>query len=361
MPPMIRARAVITDGKGRFSVESVEVGDPQAGEVRVDLHASGVCHTDHKFLSRGKVQILGHEGAGVVRDVGRGVTLVKPGDRILLNWAIPCGRCFQCRRGAENICEDPSGVPDSRIRWKGRPVPTAFRLGTMSTCTVVPEAACVRIGVAIPFSSACILGCGVMTGYGTVVNVAKVRKGESVAVLGTGGVGLSVIQGARIAGAGRIVGVDVNPTRLRMARRFGATHAVLADRKDRGLLGAAAKVKRLCGGRGADHAFECTSVPSLCAAPLSFVRNGGTAVQVSGTEQPVTVDFELFEWDKVYINPLYGRCRPQVDMPALLRHYAAGRLLLDEMITRTYPIEGVHAAFADMLNGRNAKGVLLMA
>lgn len=361
-PPMpTPARAVITDGKGRFSVETVQVGEPEAGEVRVDLRASGVCHTDHKFLFRDKVQILGHEGAGVVRDVGRGVKRLKPGDRVLLNWAIPCGTCFQCRRGAENLCENPPGVPAERFRWKGRPVPTAFRLGTMSTCTVVPEAATVKISVDIPFRSACILGCGVMTGYGTVMNVAKVRKGESVAVLGTGGVGLSVIQGARIAGAGRIVGVDVNPDRLRMARRFGATHAVLADRKDEGLLRAAGKVKRICGGRGADSAFECTSVPALCAAPLSFVRNGGMAVQVSGTEQPVTVNFELFEWDKVYINPLYGRCRPQVDMPALLRHYRRGTLLLDEMITRTYPIERVRDAFDDMLSGRNAKGVLVMS
>jgi Zn-dependent alcohol dehydrogenase len=355
-----RASAVITDGKGRFSVETVEVGDPQAGEVRVDLKASGVCHTDHKFLFRDRVQILGHEGAGVVRDVGRGVKRLKAGDRVLLNWAIPCGRCFQCRRGAENLCEAPPEVPATRFRWKGRPVPTAFRLGTMSTCTVVPQAACVKISVDIPFESACILGCGVMTGYGTVVNVAKVEKGESVAVLGTGGVGLSVIQGARIAGAGRIVGVDVNPKRLAMARRFGATHTVLAKRDDAGLLGAAAKVKRLCGGRGADYAFECTSVPALCAAPLSFVRNGGMAVQVSGTEQPVTVNFELFEWDKVYINPLYGRCRPQVDMPALLRHYSRGKLMLGEMITRTYPMGKVHAAFEDMLSGRNAKGVLVM-
>jgi S-(hydroxymethyl)glutathione dehydrogenase/alcohol dehydrogenase len=230
----------------------------------------------------------------------------------------------------------------------------------MSTCTVVPEAAVVKMTTRIPFSSACILGCGVMTGYGTVINVAKVRKGESVAVIGTGGVGLSVIQGARLSGAKKIVGVDVNPNRLAMARRFGATHTVLADRKDEGLIQAAAKVKKLCDGRGADYAFECTSVPALCAAPLSFVRNGGVAVQVSGTEQPVTVNFELFEWDKVYINPLYGRCRPQVDMPALLRHYASGKLLLDEMITRTYPIEKVRDAFDDMLAGRNAKGVLMM-
>jgi Zn-dependent alcohol dehydrogenase len=357
---MATAQAVITDGKGRYSVETVEVGDPRAGEVRVDLKASGVCHTDHKFLFRDRVQILGHEGAGVVRDVGRGVTRLRPGDRVLLNWAIPCGRCFQCRRGAENLCERPPEVPAARFRWKGRPIPTAFRLGTMSTCTVVPEAACVRITVPIPFESACILGCGVMTGYGSVVNVAQVKRGESVAVLGTGGVGLSVIQGARMAGAGRIIGVDVNPRRLAMARRFGATHTVRADRKDRGLLEAAGKVRRMCDDRGADHAFECTSVPALCAAPLSFVRNGGTAVQVSGTEQPVTVDFELFEWDKVYINPLYGRCRPRIDMPKLLRHYAKGELLLDEMITRTYPIGRVQAAFDDMLSGRNAKGVLVL-
>jgi S-(hydroxymethyl)glutathione dehydrogenase/alcohol dehydrogenase len=356
----IEARAVITDGEGGFSVETVQVGDPRSGEVQVDLRASGVCHTDHKFLFRKRIQILGHEGAGVVRKTGPGVRRVRAGDRVLLNWAIPCGGCFQCSRGAENICERPPQVPDGRIRWKGRPVPTAFRLGTMSTCTVVPEAACVRIGVDIPFPSAAILGCGVMTGYGTVVNVAKVKRGESVAVLGTGGVGLSVIQGARIAKAGRIIGIDVNPNRLRMARRFGATHTVLADRKDTGLLQAAAKVKRLCAGRGADYAFECTSVPALCAAPLSFVRNGGMAVQVSGTEEPVTVNFELFEWDKIYVNPLYGRCRPQIDLPALFRHYAKGDLRLDEMVTRTYSIERVKDAVEDMLAGRNAKGVLLM-
>lgn len=357
---MTQAHAVITDGKGGYAVETVEVGAPQAGEVRVDLRASGVCHTDHKFLTRGIVQILGHEGAGVVRDVGPGVTRVRPGDRVLLNWAIPCGACFQCRRGAENICENPPTVPAARFHWAGREVPTAFRLGTMSTCTVVPEAAVVPIEVEIPFSSACILGCGVMTGFGTVHNVAKVPPGASVAVLGTGGVGLSVIQGARIAGAARIIGVDVSPARLEMARAFGATHEVRADRDDAGLLRAAERVKALTDGRGADFAFECTSVPALCAAPLSFVRNGGMAVQVSGTEQPVTIDMELFEWDKVYINPLYGQCRPATDFPRLLRHYQDRSLRLDEMVTRTYPIDRVHDAFEDMLAGRNAKGVLIM-
>jgi S-(hydroxymethyl)glutathione dehydrogenase/alcohol dehydrogenase len=356
----MEARAVITDGKGRFSVESIQVGDPEAGEVMVEIKASGVCHTDHKFLFRDTVQILGHEGAGVVRKLGAGVSGLGPGDRVLLNWAIPCRECFQCRRGAENLCEKRPQVPLERFQWKGGTVGVAFTLGTMSTLAVVPRAAVVRMEAEIPFASACILGCGVQTGVGSVLNVAKIQTGESVAVIGTGGVGLSVIQGARIARAGMIVGVDVNPSRLEMARRFGATHTVIAERHDEGLLRAAAQVRAMAGGRGVDAAFECTSVPALCAAPLSFVRNGGRAIQLSGTEQPVTVNMELFEWDKIYLNPLYGQCRPEVDLPRLLRFYQDGSLKLDEMITRTYPLDQVAQAFDDMLAGRNAKGVLLM-
>jgi len=354
------ARAVITDGKGGFSVEAIQVGEPQAGEVRVAIKASGVCHTDHKFLSRGVEQILGHEGAGVVDRVGPDVSGLVPGDRVLLNWAIPCRDCFQCRRGAQTLCEKRPKVPVDRFRWKGRPVDVAFTLGTMSTLAVVPRAAVVKMEGEIPFASACILGCGVQTGVGSVLNVAKVQTGESVAVLGTGGVGLSVIQGARIARAGMIVGIDVNPERLEMARRFGATHTVTADRGDEGLLRAAARVRAMAGGRGVDAAFECTSVPALCAAPLSFVRNGGRAIQLSGTEQPVTVNMELFEWDKIYLNPLYGQCRPEEDFPRLFRLYQDGSLKLDEMITRTYPIDRVAQAFDDMLAGKNAKGVLVM-
>jgi len=355
----MQARAVITDGNGNFSVETIQVGDPQAGEVMVEIRASGVCHTDHKFLSRGTVQILGHEGAGVVAKIGPGVTGLDRGDRVLLNWAIPCRECFQCRLGAENLCEKRPKVPVERFQWNGRGVDVAFTLGTMSTCTVVPRAAVVKMDVDIPFPSACILGCGVQTGVGSVFNVAKVQTGESVAVIGTGGVGLSVIQGARIARAGMVVGVDVNPARLDMARRFGATHTVIADRGDAGLRRAAAQVQAMAGGRGVDAAFECTSVPALCASPLSFVRNGGRAIQLSGTEQPVTVDMELFEWDKTYLNPLYGRCRPEEDLPRLFRLYQEGSLKLDEMITKTYPIDHVAQAFEDMLAGRNAKGVLL--
>jgi S-(hydroxymethyl)glutathione dehydrogenase/alcohol dehydrogenase len=192
------------------------------------------------------------------------------------------------------------------------------------------------------------------------VNVAKVQPGESVTVLGAGAVGLCVIQGARIARAGMIIAVDVNPAKLDFARALGATHTVLADRNDDGLIGASRDVKKLTGGRGSDYAFECTSVPALGAAPLAMVRNGGTAVQISGIEERVTIDMELFEWDKIYINPLYGKCVPERDFPTLLEHYAAGQLKLDEMVTGVYTLDDLPRAFDDMLVGKNAKAVLSM-
>jgi S-(hydroxymethyl)glutathione dehydrogenase/alcohol dehydrogenase len=325
--------------------------------VLVEIKASGVCHTDYKTLRRGTPFIIGHEGAGIVRAIGPGVSRARPGDRVLLNWAIPCRQCFQCRRGAENICENKPRVPAERFLFEDRPIETMFNLGTMATHTVVREEAVVRIDVPISFASACILGCGVMTGFGSAVNVAKVQPGASVAVIGTGGVGLSVIQGARIAGAAKIIGVDLKPQRLEMARKFGATHTVPADPE---LEQAARQVRELTDGRGADYAFECTSVPALGASPLAMVRNGGTAVAISGIEEYVRINMELYEWDKTYLMPLYGQCRPDVDMPKLLRLYEERRLLLDEMVTRTYRLTELPKAFEDMHAGINAKGVLVM-
>jgi S-(hydroxymethyl)glutathione dehydrogenase/alcohol dehydrogenase len=201
-----------------------------------------------------------------------------------------------------------------------------------------------------------------MTGVGSVTNVAQVQAGELVVVLGVGGVGLSVVQGARLAGAGAIVAIDLNPERLQMAQRFGAHHLLQADPGDEGLLQAARRVRELLG-RGADFAFECTAVPALAAAPLAMVCNGGMAVAVSGFEEVVPVDLRLFEFDKTFINPLYGRCNPEVDFPRLLTLYHAGELLLDEMVTRTYPLTdgGLRAAIDDLQQARNAKGVLLPA
>jgi S-(hydroxymethyl)glutathione dehydrogenase/alcohol dehydrogenase len=349
------AQAIVTDGHGQFAIEAVTLGDPEHNEVLVKIHASGVCHTDFDSMHWGRRIIMGHEGAGIVMATGHGVTHVKPGDRVLLNWAIPCGRCFQCRRGAENICENQPVVPDARF---GGDLNASFHLGTMSTHTLVPAQAVVPIQVEIPFPQAAILGCCVMTGFGSVSNVARVHEGASVVVLGCGGVGLSVIMGAVHANAAKIIAVDLNQHRLELARRMGATDTVQANSADTGLLKVAANIHTLLG-RGADYAFECTAVPELGAAPLAMVRNGGTAVAVSGIEQFVSMDMQLFEWDKTYINPLYGQCRPFIDFPKLLALYAAGSLNLDEMITRTYPLTGLAEAFEHMRLGLNAKGVLL--
>jgi len=356
----MKARAAITDGKGNFAIEEVTLGDPQRDEVLVKIFASGVCHTDYDHMMFGGVPvIMGHEGAGVVSEVGTSVTDVKIGDRVLLNWAIPCGDCFQCKRGAENICESKRVVAPERFMYGSGNIVPDFGLGTMSTQTVVPKEAVTRIDVDIPFASAAILGCAMMTGFGSVVNAAKVEEGSAVVVLGTGGVGLSVIQGALYARAKKIIAVDTNDARLRLAREFGATHTILADSLDQGLLTAAKEVRRLTENRGADYAFECTAVPELGSAPLAMIRNGGIAVGVSGIEKEIHFNMELFEWDKLYINPLYGQCRPAIDFPLLLDLYDQKRLKLDEMVTRTYALEDLSQAFADMSAGINAKGVLL--
>lgn len=366
----MNARAAIADGKGGFSIEDIEVDHPGEREVLVEIKASGVCHTDWDSLSWGRPIVLGHEGAGVVLETGGGVSRVAVGDEVVMNWAIPCGHCFQCDHGNRHICENQNQVTAAesmqghsaldRTRFDGQGIERSFNIGTMSTHAVVREEALVRMNKGIPFRSACIIGCGVMTGYGSAVNAARVAPGSSAVVLGVGGVGLNVIQGCRIAGADRIIAVDINEQRLAFAKTFGATDSLLADKADEGLLQAAEKVKAMTDGRGADYAFECTAIPALGAAPLAMVRNAGTACQVSGIEQEVTIDMSLFEWDKIYINPLYGQCDPYYDLPKIMNLYDKGSLLLDEMITRTYALEELAQAFDDMHAGRNAKGVLVM-
>ena len=377
---MTEARAAVAAGDGSFAIESISLADPGPGEVLLAIRASGVCHTDSDSLRWGRPLILGHEGAGEVLTVGEGVTTCKPGDRVLLNWAIPCGVCFQCARGKENICEDRGTVADSSYARGSSPAAASsgkgtsakntggtgpgafnasFSLGTMATHALVPQAAVLPLPEGVPFEVGAILGCAVMTGFGSAVNAAQVTAGSTVVVLGCGGVGLSTMLGAQYCGAARIIAVDINPARLELAKQFGATETLLAQREDKGLLQAAAQVRASTGGRGADYAFECTAVPELGSAPLAMVRSAGTAVGVSGIEKVVPVDMELFEWDKIYINPLYGACRPQRDFPLMLDLYLQGRLPLDNMVTRRYPLEALDRAFADMHAGINAKGVLL--
>ena len=367
----IISKAAIATGDGQFIIDSVTVANPKQDEVVVKIKAAGLCHTDHDSLNWGKPIVMGHEGAGVVTAIGSAVSSVNVGDTVILNWATPCMTCFQCQEGNQHICESNSPVTAGGngytpghahlegTLWNEKPIERSFNIGTISEYTLVKESACVKLESNMPMASASIISCGVMTGYGSVVNSAKLQAGSSAVVLGTGGVGLNVIQGARISGAAKIIAIDINQERLEMAKQFGATHTILADKNDKGLITASEEVKKMTNGRGADYAFECTAIPELGAAPLAMVRNAGTAVQVSGIEEEITIDMRLFEWDKIYINPLYGKCRPQIDFPKLVSLYDKGDLMLDEMITRTYPIENLQQAFDDMLAGKNAKGVIV--
>lgn len=365
-------KAAITDGAGKFKIGEIEVGEPLDDEVLVKIRAAGLCHTDYDSLSWGKELIIGHEGSGVVVETGKDVEGFAPGDKVILNWAMHCGHCFQCLEGNQHLCEiaspvaaggngyTPGHAHQDGTKFNGEPLHRSFNIGTISEYTLVKASALVKNhSEKMSFPAASIISCGVMTGYGSVVNAAKVKPGSSVVVLGTGGVGLNVIQGAKIAEAGVIIAIDVNPERLTMARAFGATYSLLASKNDKGLLKAAEQVKALTDGRGADYAFECTAIPELGAAPLAMVRNAGMAVQVSGIEQEITIDMNLFEWDKTYINPLYGKCRPQIDFPNIINLYQDGKILLEEMITRTYSIDELDKAFDDLLKGRNAKGVIV--
>ena len=292
-------RAAIGKGDGTFAIEKVQLNEPERGEVLVRMCASGVCHTDWDSLRWPRRIILGHEGAGEVLRAGEGVTKFQPGDRIMLNWAIPCGVCFQCERGKENLCEDRGTVPDKRFGHRDGKLSASFSLGTMATHAVVPQAAVLPLPDDVPFEVAAIMGCAVMTG--SAVNAAKVAEGSTVVVLGCGGVGLSTILGALHAKARRIIALDINPARLALALQFCATETLRTSREDKGLLQAAKEVKDRTGNRGADYASECTAVPELGSAPLAMVRCGGTAVGVSGIEQVVPMDMELFEWDKIYL------------------------------------------------------------
>lgn len=370
---MHAARAAIADGEGQFTIEDITVAAPQPGEVLVEIRAAGICHTDHASLRWGRPLVMGHEGAGIVRETGSGVRHVQPGDRVVLNWAIPCGECAACQDGRAVHCESsrPAHVMERSAGhahaegtlWHGASVDRSFNIGTLSSLTLVKAAAVTPLPDGVPFASACITGCGVMTGWGSAVNVARVQPGESVVVIGCGGVGLNVIQGARLAGAEKIIAVDVRAASLENARKFGATHLIQTDPSDQTdpMSDAIAAVLRLTGGRGADHAFEATSVPRLAFIPLLMIRNGGTALQVSGINEQVTCPGPWFMWDKRYLTPLYGNCLPARDFPRLFDHYLRGELLLDELVTRTYPLTDLPKAMNDMMTGRNAKGVILFA
>src|SRR2546423_6326704 len=273
--------AILHEPRKRFVVDELTLEDPQPGEVLVRIAAAGVCHSDYHLVSGATKHpmpvVAGHEGAGVVESIGPGVTSVHPGDHVILNWTPDCGRCFYCLRGKPNLC-DTYTAPiwagtmldgTTRLSWNSQPVYHYCGLAAYATHTVVPEQSCVVADKSVPFEVAALVGCAVATGVGAAIYTASVSPGDSVVVLGCGGVGLCILQGAKLCGAQTIIAVDKNPAKMDLARQFGATHAFVAEAD---LL---PQIRSATGGRGADHAFEAVGLPALQELALAAIRPGG--------------------------------------------------------------------------------------
>ncbi len=350
-------------------VEEIEHDAPGRDEVRVRMAASGVCHSDLSVVT-GVMPlmlpcVLGHEGAGVVEEVGQGVTHVKPGDRVVFSWVATCGTCYFCRIGKQNLCElgekvnRMSMLPDgtTRLHKDGKDLFSFSGIATMAETVIAHASSAVKVPDDAPLDKAALLGCAVMTGVGAVFNTAKVPPGSSVAVFGAGGVGLNVIQGAAIAGAEKIVAVDVQPKKLECAKIFGATHIIDSSKDD-----AVTAIKEITDGRGSDFAFEAIGIPDVIEQAYAACRKGGTCVVVGVGPFGALVNLNAFLiplLEKSIVGSWYGGANPHLDIPNLLALYRAGKLRLDELVTRTYKIGEINEAFSDMQSGVNARGVIV--
>jgi NDMA-dependent alcohol dehydrogenase len=351
-----------------LAVEDVELEDPGAGEVRVRLEASGVCHSDWNVISGATPNpmpvVLGHEGAGVVEAVGTGVTQVAAGDHVVLSWLPECGHCRFCVEGRPVLCENafeamfdgtlPGGA--LRLSQNGDPLYHYSYLSTFAERCVVPEGSCVPLDPEVPFDVAALVGCGIMTGFGAVVNRASVEPGSSVAVFGAGGVGLSAVLGASFAGAAKVIAVDPVPLKRELARELGATDALDPNSVD-----PVEAIRELTDGLGADYALDTAGAPGLVALAYAAVRRGGTVVAVGIPPLDAEVHLpapDLPREEKVVTGSYYGSCRPHVDMPHLLGLYQSGRLPLDRLVSRKYGLDEVNEAFAAMNAGEVARAVI---
>ena len=354
--------AVLREVGGPLSVEEIDLPQPGPGQVRVRLAATGVCHSDLS-LARGTLKaavpvVLGHEGAGWVVSVGDGVTAVAPGDPVVLNWSPPCGRCWFCGHGEPYLCEhsgEASARPYAALA-DGTPVHPGLGTAAFATETVVGENACIPLPDGIPMEQAALLGCAVLPGVGAVLNSARVRPGESVVVFGLGGVGLSALQGARLAGADPVIAVDPAESRWELARELGAT-AVLPPGPSLGR-----EVRALTGGRGADHAIECVGRAETMRAAWSVVRRGGraTVVGMGRTDDQFQLNaLEVPFFAKTLAGCMYGSSDPAADVPVLVEHVLAGRLDLAAMVTHTLPLAEVSSAFDALDSRAGARSVLV--
>ncbi|MFJ6182857.1 Zn-dependent alcohol dehydrogenase [Streptomyces sp. NPDC092295] len=358
---MVRA-AILPAVGAPLEIAGIELPEPGPGRVRVRLAAAGVCHSDLS-LSNGTMRIplpavLGHEGAGTVVSVGEGVTHVAPGDGVVLNWAPSCGTCPACAIGEVWLCDSAlAGAAGVHARTAdGMDLHPGLNVGAFAEETVVAANCVLPLPAGVPLTDAALLGCAVLTGYGAVHHAARVREGESVVVLGVGGVGLAVLQSARIAGAGPVVAVDVSPEKEALARAAGATEYVVASDTT------AKDIRRLTGGRGADVAVECVGRATTIRTAWDSTRRGGrtTVVGIGGKDQQVTFNaLELFHWGRTLSGCVYGNSDPSKDLPVLAEHIRAGRFDLSTLVTERIGLDGIPAAFENMLAGRGGRALVV--
>ncbi len=367
---MQTAAAVAYEAGKPLQIETVELDGPKAGEVLIEVKATGVCHTDEFTLSGADPEgifpaILGHEGAGVVVDVGAGVTTVEKGDHVIPLYTPECRQCEYCTSGKTNLCQairETQGqgiMPDGTSRFSIGSDTVYHYMGTstFSNYTVVPEIAVAKIREDAPFDKVCYIGCGVTTGIGAVINTAKVQPGDNVVVFGLGGIGLNVIQGARIAGANMIVGIDINPAREELATTFGMTHFVNPNEVEDDLV---PYLVSLTGG-GADFSFECVGNVDLMRAALECCHKGwgeSVIIGVAGAGQEIsTRPFQLVT-GRVWRGTAFGGARGRTDVPKIVDWYMDGKINIDEMITHKMPLSQINDAFDLMHAGKSIRSVI---
>ena len=362
--------AVATKAGAPLTIETVQLGGPRAGEVLVEIKASGVCHTDLFTLSGDDPEgifpaILGHEGAGVVVEVGAGVTTLKPGDHVIPLYTPECRNCEYCLSQKTNLCQairSTQGrglMPDgtSRFTHEGKDVFHYMGTSTFAQYTVVPEIALAKIREDAPFEKVCYIGCGVTTGIGAVIYTAKVQPGDNVIVFGLGGIGLNVIQGARMAGANMIIGVDINPAREELAKKFGLTHFVNPKEVEGEIVPYLVNLTK----GGADHTFECIGNVKLMRQALECCHKGwgkSTIIGVAGAGQEIaTRPFQLVT-GRVWQGSAFGGARGRTDVPKIVDWYMEGKINIDDLITHVMPIEKINHAFELMHEGTSIRSVV---
>lgn len=361
---MLKMKAAVLYEYGKpLVIEEVTIDEVGPGEVLIRMVASGICHSDLNVISGTDKAplpiILGHEAAGIVQAVGTGVTRVKPGDRVIAGLWRSCGHCFYCLSGYGNDCETPH-VLDTETRvhdHKGRPIRQGMRVASWAEYAIVDQSQVAPVPEDIPLESAALIGCGVITGIGAVINTAQVEAGSSVVVIGLGGVGINSVQGAKLAGARHIIAVDLLDSKLETARAFGATHTINAASEDPVKI-----VRELTDGRGADYVF--VTVGSLKAVGQSFdmIRKRGTAVMIGLIPSNIVVPLPVTQvalTEQRVIGSYLGSTRLSIAVPQFIELYRQGRLKLDELITATYPLDQINEAIAVVDKGEAVRNVIV--